>query len=548
MEATKISVADNFFDIGGHSLNAMKLNLLIRKMFSKDFKLKDVFNYPTVRLMTEHVVNRERISTEDVNIFKFDYSALDKVDENEPYIATFEQRKEFMRYRIKGSQSFNVKSYLSVNNMDKEVMKRAISALLDRHEILRTTLFFEDGEVKQKIQPQIDVEKIIEEVSIPEGDSNEDIITREGDKASKIKFDLEKGPWMSIKMFNFSGDTQGLLIIMHHAMSDNSSAEIVKRELMQLYENFKSDNPQPLKPLKFQYKEFGVLVNKLRKDTELTAEKFFEEKIKESLAINGNPYEELIQDPKNSYHKTLRREIKEYQKLQNREDRDYPEAYGYLYDLLEEKDGAQYRFVLLKDKIEKLECIRTFFGTSNFVLISSIFSFVLREMKSDKSTRMLIPVSTRVTENFDDIIGWLASTVLTIFSEKEDVSVESYINNFSDTISETSNYRFYNFEKLLPRLDLNQDIIAPVLFNYLQLENNFPGTLKSQHIKRKGAPSYFNFACHVEQYENYLLFLSTYKLAYFTNEQMEELWTKFSAIIDLLAANPKMTINELTNA
>ena len=32
--------------------------------------------------MTEHVVNKDRISTEDVNIFKFDYSALENVNEN----------------------------------------------------------------------------------------------------------------------------------------------------------------------------------------------------------------------------------------------------------------------------------------------------------------------------------------------------------------------------------------------------------------------------------------------------------------------------------
>jgi amino acid adenylation domain-containing protein len=545
MEAEEISITDNFFDIGGHSLNAMKLNLLIRKTFAKDFNLKDVFNYPIARLMTEHVVNKDRISTEDVNIFKFDYNALENVNENEPYIATFEQRKEFMRYRIKGSQSFNITSFLAVQNMDMEVMKDAIAALFERHEVLRTTLYFEDGDVKQKIHPQIDLATIIEEVAIPEGISNEDIVNIEAGKASNIKFDLEKGPWLAIKMLNFTGDTQGLLIAMHHVMSDNSSAELIKRELTQLYNNLLSDNPQPLKPLKLQYKDFAVLVNKLRKDTEPVAEKFFADKIKESLAMNGNPYEELIKDPKNSYNKTLRKEIREYQKLQNREDRDYPEAYGYFYDLFEEKDGAQYRFILPKDKIEKLEKIRAFYGTSNFLLIFSIFSFVLREMKSSKSTRMLLTISTRVNEDFDDVIGWLASTILTIISEKDDVSVNDYINNVSDTINETSNYRFYNFEKLLPRLDLNQDIIAPGLFNYLHSENNFPGKLETEHIAKNDIPSYFNFACHVEQYKDCILFVSTYKLAYLTNDQVEEFWTMFSATIDLLAANPETTINKL---
>ena len=89
------------------------------------------------------------------------------------------------------------------------------------------------------------------------------------------------------------------------------------------------------------------------------------------------------------------------------------------------------------------------------------------------------------------------------------------------------------------------DILAPVFLNYVRIDETFTTKLESQHLKRKDAESFFNFSSTIVHYDNYILINSSYKLAYFTNNQIEEFWGKFSETINLLVANPKMTIKEL---
>jgi acyl carrier protein len=45
----KISIDDNFFDLGGHSLKAISLLVEIKKQFAIDFDFKHIFLYPTIK-------------------------------------------------------------------------------------------------------------------------------------------------------------------------------------------------------------------------------------------------------------------------------------------------------------------------------------------------------------------------------------------------------------------------------------------------------------------------------------------------------------------
>jgi acyl carrier protein len=43
-----ISVNDNFFDIGGHSLIAVQIFSRVRTVFGMEFSFQDIFSYPTI--------------------------------------------------------------------------------------------------------------------------------------------------------------------------------------------------------------------------------------------------------------------------------------------------------------------------------------------------------------------------------------------------------------------------------------------------------------------------------------------------------------------
>jgi len=50
-----ISRDDNFFDIGGNSFRAVKLHFKIRTVLGRNLSLTDIFKFPTVRLLSDHL-------------------------------------------------------------------------------------------------------------------------------------------------------------------------------------------------------------------------------------------------------------------------------------------------------------------------------------------------------------------------------------------------------------------------------------------------------------------------------------------------------------
>jgi len=56
----KVSVHDNFFDIGGNSLTIIRLNSRLKKAFKKDIPIASVFNYPTIASMATHLSKEEK--------------------------------------------------------------------------------------------------------------------------------------------------------------------------------------------------------------------------------------------------------------------------------------------------------------------------------------------------------------------------------------------------------------------------------------------------------------------------------------------------------
>ncbi len=57
LNVDSISTADNFFDLGGHSLNVIQVQSKIKEKFDKELTVVDLFKYPTVKLFAIFLTN-----------------------------------------------------------------------------------------------------------------------------------------------------------------------------------------------------------------------------------------------------------------------------------------------------------------------------------------------------------------------------------------------------------------------------------------------------------------------------------------------------------
>ncbi len=59
MKVERLGVKDNFFDLGGHSLLAAQIHARIRKVFSIELSLRELFDSLTIEKTAQLLVTRE---------------------------------------------------------------------------------------------------------------------------------------------------------------------------------------------------------------------------------------------------------------------------------------------------------------------------------------------------------------------------------------------------------------------------------------------------------------------------------------------------------
>jgi acyl carrier protein len=65
VDADQISVFDNFFDIGGHSLSAMQVVARLTERYQVDVPVEAIFHYPTIDEMQLQILYHKLLQEED---------------------------------------------------------------------------------------------------------------------------------------------------------------------------------------------------------------------------------------------------------------------------------------------------------------------------------------------------------------------------------------------------------------------------------------------------------------------------------------------------
>ena len=147
--------------------------------------------------------------------------------------------------------------------LDVGVLERALTEVVRRHEVLRTTLSSEDGIPFQKIAPPpaegevLPVERIEGLDEIGPRPTDEDL-RRLLTPRIDTPFDLEQGPLWRPSLVRLADDEHVLFIAVHHAVFDGVSQGVFFRELVPLYEAFAQGRPSPLPELPVQYADYSV--------------------------------------------------------------------------------------------------------------------------------------------------------------------------------------------------------------------------------------------------------------------------------------------------
>jgi hypothetical protein len=134
--------------------------------------------------------------------------------------------------------------------LDLRALRKALNAVVERHEVLRARFAERQGTAFMVIAPPepfaLQVCDLIDETEVE----------RHAGEESRAPFDLTTGPLIRGRLLRIGSLDHVLMVTMHHIVSDGWSLGIFIREAAALYAAFQYGRDNPLPPLRAQFRHY----------------------------------------------------------------------------------------------------------------------------------------------------------------------------------------------------------------------------------------------------------------------------------------------------
>ncbi|HKN82957.1 MAG TPA: amino acid adenylation domain-containing protein, partial [Pyrinomonadaceae bacterium] len=178
---------------------------------------------------------------------------LVRENENEYPLSYGQQGLWFLHNLAPESTAYNIARAVRIRAaLDVAALRRALSALLDRHAVLRTTFASSRGRPIQRVADRVELDFNHEDAQHWSEAQLDERLSEESERP----FDLERGPLLRINSLTRSSDDHVLLIAAHHIIVDFWSLALLMQELGVLYEAERSGVRAALPALSSDYSAF----------------------------------------------------------------------------------------------------------------------------------------------------------------------------------------------------------------------------------------------------------------------------------------------------
>eukprot|EP00833_Pecoramyces_ruminatium_P012100 jgi/Orpsp1_1/1186132/evm.model.c7180000097107.1 len=263
----KIGRMHDFYDLGGDSLNAIRISSKIEKELKVKINIKDIMNRPVICELSKYMESVINENDRKVEIIR-------KCNSKEFPITSQQLGVYIDSIKDTNSILYNVPSMYKINEtVSKERIKKAILKIFEKQEILKSRYAGKEINGKIEIYGYIDDECSLkfEEYSY----ENVERFIR--------PFNLSKAPLIRV---GFVKD-EFLLIDMHHIISDGYTMNIIVEELNKYY------NDEEVEELEIQFSDYAINLNEKKNSGKLN------EQIETYKEIFSNEYEILNIPTKN---------------------------------------------------------------------------------------------------------------------------------------------------------------------------------------------------------------------------------------------------------
>lgn len=421
LELEDVSVADNFFEIGGNSLKATQVISALRKEVDLPITLNDLFANLTAIEMANYL---RRQSQEQ-------FLEIPAVENKASYQLSNAQRRLWLTEQVsKEKLLFNgVGVYFFNGKLDKEIFKKALDELISKYEILRTTFKLEEGQPVQVIDSQLAIESIYNSEKSEGGVDLKALAEQLSTEELSREFDLENGPLINARLIEKNEEEHLFVFSIHHIITDGWSMHIILREVCRLYNTLTSNGQVSEEPLRIQYKDF--------------AEWEYDKINSGGLASQKEYWLKQFENPVPQINFPT----------------DYPRPE------IRQNRGGKYHFEIESDLFEAIKEGSENYNVTRFMWLTAVYYTLISRYSGQKDLVIGTPIAGRDHPDLEDQIGVFINALPLRVKIEENNSFAQLLNQVKKVSLGAFSNQNYPFDRLIEDLEVPRSNNRSPLFD-----------------------------------------------------------------------------------
>ncbi|MBZ4414793.1 amino acid adenylation domain-containing protein [Myxococcus sp. XM-1-1-1] len=326
--------------------------------------------------------------------------------------------------------------------LDVEALRRAAEALVERHEVLRTTYgVSDDGRLLQRVQEKGTLPFTLND---SRGVSPAEVRRRLIEEVRK-PFDLTTGPVARLSVTRVDGGEHLVVFTQHHVSNDARALQVLQRELLELYGQLVTGGTASLPAPRAQYRQF----------------------VEWEQALLGGPRGEVLE------RYWTERLAGAPPALELPTDKPRPAEQGCHGDtVIHELDRGLVRRAEARAREQ---------GVTLYTFLLACFHVLLSRHTGQRDVLVGTPTNTLMSAEdaaLQEVVGYAVNPVVVRSSVDEGLGFGAFARELQKRVLEALEHQAYPFPQLVAKLGGPRDASRPpvfqVMFNYLPVSDRDP--------------------------------------------------------------------------
>lgn len=395
---------------------------------------------------------------------------------------------------------------------DRAAMEKALQALSDRHEALRTVFSADGANIIVYNNPEINID--YHDLSGRDEEQNKLFIRNYNRQLAITPLDLTRGPLFKVAILKLNYDEHQVIMLMHHIVCDGWSVGIIMQDLSKLYSAF-AQGEQPKLPPAPQFSQYAI---------------------EEITASYGDEYKETekywLDQFKGSNHLL---------DLPTDNPRPSPRTY--------KSTRADYN--LDAGLVNELKLLARKAGTSFVSTIMASFEVFLHQVTGQDEIIIGLPAAGQsATGNFG-LVGHCVNLLPLRSFPKGEQSFVDYLKERKSPVLDAYDHQQYTFGSLLKKLNIPRDStrlpLIPVVFNIdIGMDDGISfHNLKHRYINNPREYETFEIFLNITDHKGTLTFEWSYNTRLFEPETIKRFMDELEHLLRSVVKTPDTPIGNL---